>query len=44
MNKTYRESKKNQKAYTKDELYRKEAHHFVTILYGEFTSTSKIVF
>ena len=25
MNKTYRESKKNQKAYTKDELYRKEA-------------------
>lgn len=24
MNKTYRESKKNQKAYTKDELYRKD--------------------
>ena len=24
MNKTYRESKKNKKAYTKNELYRKE--------------------
>lgn len=44
MNKTYRESKKNKKAYTKDELYRKEAHHFASILCREFTSASKIVF
>lgn len=35
MNKTYRESKKNKKAYTKDELYRKdEINRLIICLYA----------